>query len=153
MKESFKLKIKNKSSSNYSIVGYGTFITRGYWKDKNNVEICLVRDYIRIFPPGNWFPYVLPYKSSSFYALKFDVNKKELANLDFYEGIADKYFERKTVKILVNNKYMISAFIYVPSKSTIKSQKLTPEIDKNDLWKEEIKKFPEIVNIFPELTL
>jgi len=125
------LKLKNKSSSLYSVVGYGTFITRGYWKSKKNVEICLVRDYIRIFPPGNWFPYVLPCKLSSFFALKFDVNKEELGKIDFY----------------------ISAFIYVPSESTIKSQKLTPEIDKNDCWKEEIKKFPKLVSMFPELIL
>ncbi|MFX1392625.1 MAG: hypothetical protein ACFFAH_03540 [Promethearchaeota archaeon] len=24
-----------------SVVGYGTFITHGYWKDKLNVEVCL----------------------------------------------------------------------------------------------------------------
>jgi hypothetical protein len=147
------LKLKNKSSSLYSVVGYGTFITRGYWKSKKNVEICLVRDYIRIFPPGNWFPYVLPCKLSSFFALKFDVNKEELGKIDFYEGIIEKHFERKIVKILLKNKNIISAFIYVPSESTIKSQKLTPEIDKNDCWKEEIKKFPKLVSMFPELIL
>lgn len=134
-------------------MGYGTFITRGYWKDKKNVEVCLVKDYIRIFPPRNWFPYALPCKSSSFYALKFDVNQEQLIQLDFYEGVTEDYFERKIVKIALKSKKEIRALLYTPTKSTILSQKLTPDIDRNDNWKEEIKKFPEIIKRFPELIL
>lgn len=147
------MKLNNDSASLYSVVGYGTFITQGYWKDKKNVEVCLVKDYIRIFPSGNWFPYALPCKSSSFYALKFDVHQEELTQLDFYEGVAESYFERKIVNIFLMNKKVIRAFLYLPTKSTILSQNLTPDIDKNDFWKEEIKKFPEIIKMFPELIL
>jgi len=65
-----------------SIVGYGTFITQGYWKKKINVEVCLIKDFIRIFPKGNWFPYALPCKHSSFWALRFCVYEEELDELD-----------------------------------------------------------------------
>ena len=67
---------------NLSLIGYGTFITHGHWKNKDNVEVCVVYNFIRIFPEGNWFPYVLPLKKSSFWALKFDVNEKQLNEIN-----------------------------------------------------------------------
>ena len=73
----------NHSSPNlFSVVGYGTFITHGHWKNKRNIEVCLVKDYIRILPKGNWFPYVIPLRESSFWALKFEVTEQELRDLD-----------------------------------------------------------------------
>ena len=150
-----KLPLRN-SNSNLesqlsSVVGYGTFITRGYWKDKKNVEVCLVEDYIRIFPKNNWFPYVLPLKNSSFNALIFKVNNQELEALDRYEGVNSGLFKRITTDIILKDHKKIEAFIYIPTNETIISQGLSPVLDKQDLWKKEIEKFPEVVTKFPEL--
>ena len=134
-----------------SIVGYGTFITKGHWKDQDNVEVCVVKDFVRILPRGNWFPYVLPAKGSSFTALKFDVRKGQLKTLDQYEGVSVELYDRVKTQVILKNNEMINAFIYVPTQKTIESQNLTPELDKNDRWREEIKKFPEVVMLFPEL--
>ncbi|MFX0057531.1 MAG: gamma-glutamylcyclotransferase family protein [Candidatus Hodarchaeota archaeon] len=147
------MKRNNNSFSLYSVVGYGTFITRDYWRDKRNVEVCLVKNFIRIFPKGNWFPYVLPYKGASFYGLKFDVTHKELSHLDFYEGVSESYYDRKLIDVVLKNKKNIKAFLYIPSERTISSENLTLDLDKNDRWKEEIRKYPEIIKKFPELIL
>lgn len=134
-----------------SIVGYSTFITKGLWEGKKNVEPCLVTDYVRILPRGNWFPYVLPKKGSSFWVLKFDVNKLELMQLDFYEGVDAGLYKRKSIKVTLKNSKSISAFIYIPTEHTIRSQGLTPDTDTTDKWKDAIKKYPEIIEQFPEL--
>jgi len=134
-----------------SVVGYGTFITKGHWKDKIDVESCIVEDYIRIFPEGNWFPYVLSCKDASFWALKFNVSEKELDDLDHYEGVSAELFKSVETRVILKNREKIIAFIYVPTEKTIISQNLTLEMDNSDRWREEIKKFPEIVKKFPEL--
>lgn len=134
-----------------SVIGYGTFITRGIWKDKKNVEVCFIKDYIRIFPRRSWFPYVLPCRGGSFYALKFDVTKQELKNLDKYEGVYENYFKLEEVEGYKKDNQLFKAYIYLPTEDTIKELKLSVELDKNDNWKEEIKKFPEVLNKFPEL--
>ena len=136
-----------------SIVGYGTFITKSYWKDKEDVETCLVKDYVRIFPEGNWFPYILSCKGASFWALKFNVSEKELDDLDQYEGVSANLFKRVETKVKLKNNEEIRAYLYVPTEETIESQNLSHEMDKIDRWKEEIKKIPDIVKEFPELIL
>ena len=133
-----------------SIIGYGTFITRNLWKDKKNVEVCTVKNFTRIYPKNSWFPYVLRSKGS-FKALKFDVNEQELETLDQIEGVFEGLFKRVNTEIYLKNDQKTSAFIYVPTDKTIKSQNLFLELDKTDQWKEEIKKYSEIVNKFPEL--
>ncbi len=133
-----------------SIIGYGTFITRNLWKDKKNVEVCTVKNFTRIYPKNSWFPYVLRSKGS-FKALKFDVNEQELETLDRIEGVFEGLFKRVNTEIYLKNDQKASAFIYVPTDKTIKSQNLFLELDKTDQWKEEIKKYSEIVNKFPEL--
>ena len=133
-----------------SIIGYGTFITRNLWKDKKNVEVCTVKNFARIYPKNSWFPYVLQSKGS-FKALKFDVNERELEILDRIEGVFEGLFKRVNTEIYLKNNQEASAFIYVPTDKTIKSQNLFLELDKTDQWKEEIKKYSEIVNKFPEL--
>ena len=134
-----------------SVIGYGTFITQGYWKNKKNVEVCLVNNFIRIFPKNSWFPFVLPLKKSSFWALKFEVTEGQLKELDYYEGIESGLFERSETEIVLKNTKTIKAIIYIPSKKTIESLKLKYEMDPNDKWKEEIRKDPELVMKFPEL--
>lgn len=136
-----------------SVVGYGTFITHGYWKDKKNVEVCLLNHFIRIYPKNSWFPFILPLKTSSFWALKFEVNEVELNGLDNYEGVKSELFERVEREIFLKNNKQIKAFIYIPTAKTINSLKLNIQMDLNDRWKEEIKKIPEVVMNFPELIL
>lgn len=133
-----------------SIIGYGTFVTRNLWKDKKNVEVCTVKNFARIYPKNSWFPYVLQSKGS-FKALKFDVNEQELEILDRIEGVFEGLFKRVNTEIYLKNNQEASAFIYVPTDKTIKSQNLFLELDKTDQWKEEIKKYSEIANKFPEL--
>lgn len=135
----------------YSIVGYGTFITRGYWKDKKNVEVCNVKNYTRIFPKGCWYPYIIEAKSSSFWALKFDVDEEQLTKLDIYEGVNLNLFKRLEIEVALKNKTIIKAFIYIPTEETIKLHNISIIQDKNDRWKEEIKKLPEILELYPEL--
>jgi len=148
------LEYSNISSPNlHSVIGYGTFITKGLWKDKQNVAVCLVKNYIRILPEGSWFPYALPFNGGSFYALKFNVKSEELENLDYYEGLHYRFFERVKIKVYLKTKEEIEAFIYIPTKETIKTQNLSPELDINDKWKEKIKTIPQISEKFPELLL
>jgi hypothetical protein len=138
------------SSNLISIVGYGTFITRNLWFDKTNVEVCLVKNFTRIYPKGNWFPYALR-SNGSFKALKFDVSNQELETLDLIEGVKEGLFERITAEIYLKNNIKSSAFIYIPTNNTIASQNLSLELDKTDRWMEEILKNTEVVNKFPEL--
>jgi len=138
------------SSKLISVIGYGTFITQKLWKGKLNAEVCLVRNFSKIYPPNNWFPYVLPSKKL-FKALKFDVTMEELEKLDRYEGVPENIFERIDVQIILKNGKQTYAFLYVPTYNTISTQNLT--LDLSDRWKEEIKKYPEIVEKFPELIL
>ena len=113
------MNVNNSTSFNLiSIVGYGIFITRNLWKDKANVEVCFVKNFTRIYPKGNWFPYALR-SNGSFKALKFDVNKQELETLDLIEGVSERLFERVTTDIYLKNKMKSSAFIYIPTDNTI----------------------------------
>lgn len=143
---------KSSGSNLVSIIGYGTFITRNLWMDKLNVEVGLVKNFTRVFPKNSWFPYALCSKNS-FWALKFDVNQQELELLDSIEGVFDDLFERIITEVYLKNNRILSAYIYIPTKKTIASQKLSLELDKTDRWKEEIKNYPEIVEKFPELVL
>ena len=140
----------NSDSNFISVIGYGTFITLGHLKNKFNVEVCTVNSFTRIFPRNSWFPYALK-SSGSFKALKFDVSKEEIKNLDKIEGVNNGLFKRVMVDILLKSNQSSSAFMYVPTEETIVSQKLTLESDRIDRWKEEIKKIPEIVRKFPDL--
>lgn len=133
-----------------SIIGYGTFITRSLWKGKANIEVCIVKNFTRIYPKGSWFPYALR-SNGSFKALKFDVNKQELGTLDRIEGVFEELFERVYAEIYLKDNIKSSALIYIPTVKTIKSQNLSLELDKIDRWKEEILKCPEVINKFPEL--
>ena len=136
------------------IIGYGTFITHGFWKDKKNVEVCVVKNFIRIFiPERNWFPYALPLKNSYFKALKLEVTKRELEELDIYEGVNSGLFKRVKTEVVLKNDKQIEAFIYVPTTNTIISQRLTSELDRFDSWKKELEKSSEVLKNFPELLL
>ncbi|MFX1494659.1 MAG: gamma-glutamylcyclotransferase family protein [Promethearchaeota archaeon] len=143
----------NPSSNLVSVIGYGTFISRGIWRTKKNVEVCLVKDYIRIYPEGYWYPFILPSKGSSLFALKFDVTKEELKDLDFIEGVSENYFKREVIEVYRKNNEKIQAYIYLPTDQLITKNKLSVILDDKDRWKEEIKKDSEIIEKFPELIL
>jgi hypothetical protein len=145
------LNANNSSSLNlFSIVGYGTFITRNLWIDKANVEVCLVRNFTRIYPKDNWFPYALR-SNGSFKALKFDVSEQELKTLDLIEGVNEGLFERVPTEICLMDNTKAIAFIYIPTNKTIKTQNLSLELDKSDRWIEEILKNFDVINKFPDL--
>jgi len=149
--ENLNLNQGNDSSTKYcSLIGYGTFITRGFWKDKSRVQVCKVKNYRRIYPEGYWFPFVLP-ADDSFWALKFDVNQNQLDKFDRYEGVPSGLFQREVTQIELKDSSLIQAYIYVPTLDLIKSENLSLELDTCDRWKEEIKKIPEIIDKFPEL--
>ena len=135
-----------------SVIGYGTFITRGYWENKLNVEPCIVNKFSRIFPKGFWFPVVIP-STESFWALKFDVTSQELKSLDHYEGVHLGIFERKQADIILKSGDHSSAIIYVPTENFIKTNSISLELDPLDKWKEKIRSFPKIISKFPELIL
>lgn len=132
-------------------MGYGTFITRNHWRNKSNVKVCKVRNFRRILPKGNWFPYVLSQEGSSFWALKFDVSDNQLQRLDNYEGISEGLYRRVEIKVLLLDQSEEKAFIYVPTKTTIQKYGLSLEMDVNDNWIDEIKKHPDVVEKFPKL--
>ena len=146
------MSLDNNHKKYLSVIGYGTFITRGHWKEKQNVEPCLIHNFTRVFPQNYWFPIVLP-SNNSFWALKFDVTNEELKQLDNYEGVHLGLFERIQIQAELKTKQKIVAFLYIPTKNLIFSQKLTMKLDTSDRWKDQIKKFPEIVREFPELIL
>ena len=135
----------------YSVIGYGTFLTRGYWKNKVNLEICKISGFRRILPVGNGFPYIIIDKESSFWALKFDVTKEELQKLDYYEGTSVGFYKRIQINVEMKNGKEKKAFIYIPTEDTIKRENLSTEIDKYDKWKDIISKYHELVEKFPEL--
>lgn len=147
--------MKNNSHSQplTTLVAYGTFITNNLWKNYENVEVCLVKNYRRILPPGNWFPYVLPDVNAQFWGLKFDVNFDQLNQLDKFEGLDMGFFYRKTIKILLMNNSEIMVEIYIPTEKTIELENLSLDLDIEDRWKLEIKKHPDIIKQFPRLIL
>ena len=112
-----------------------------------------MKNFIRILPEGNSFPYVLPSKYSNFWALKFDVDDLQLKKLDDYEGVPEDLFQRVEIEIILKSNRKSKAFIYIPTKKTILSQNLSLDLDTIDKWKIEIKKFSKIVKKFPELLL
>lgn len=134
-----------------TVVGYGTFITRKYFEQFQNVVVCQIHNYIRIYPEGNWFPYALPCEGTSFWALKFSVNKQELEKLDQYEGVPSGLYDRVELSFSLTDHNEEKGFIYIPSENTIQKYGLSPEMDPNDRWKEEIRKFPDIIEKYPEL--
>ena len=138
-------------TSSKILVGYGTFITSKRWSNYSNVEVCLIRGYKRILPPGNWFPYVLPDENSQFWGLKFEVSSDQLSQLDKFEGVDTNLYYRRTIEVVLKDKSKINADIYLPTETTVMREKLTLEMDKIDAWKLEIKKHREIVEKFPEL--
>ncbi|MHA1804187.1 MAG: gamma-glutamylcyclotransferase family protein [Promethearchaeota archaeon] len=143
--------VDNDNDDLVSVVGYGTFLTKGLWKNKKNVEPCLVKDHVRILPEGNWYPFVLEKKGASFWALKFSISKEELKQLDYYEGVDAGLYKRVLITVILKNGKKASAYIYVPTEKTIKTWGLDPLIDPHDQWKEELKKNPELIKEFPEL--
>jgi Gamma-glutamyl cyclotransferase, AIG2-like len=135
------------------LVGYGTLITGETYKKKRNIRVCFIPNYRRLFPKEiSWFPFVLPdSKYKGFFALSFDVNDKELRDIDYYEGVFSGLYYRKEIKIVFKEKIEKNAFIYLPTQKTIDDHKLSLKMDPNDLWIDEIKKKKEILKEFPEL--
>ncbi|MBD3352412.1 MAG: hypothetical protein GF364_13070 [Candidatus Lokiarchaeota archaeon] len=143
------------------VFGYGTFITKKIYKDKNNVQPAYLPRYFRVYRPRDWFPYVI--KSSDcndsvdfkpgFWGLVFQVNKSELTELDLYEGEGSLY-KRISEQFLLPDGSKIDAFLYYPMKNTIRRYNLMDYIRLGDLWRKKIiEEHPDIVKEFPQLAL
>ncbi len=134
------------------IVGYGTFITRRTFERYQNLELCKVTGFKRVYPPRSGYPFVLPANAKDgFWALLFDVPEAELPSFDNYEG-APILYERKTVTVQVKGSQAISAEIYIASKKEIQDARLTTTMDPTDRWRDVIKaKVPDLLKKFPEL--
>jgi len=85
------------------------------------------------------------------FILNFYFNHKNI-DLKTFRLVIKTNRSYETEIILKNNK-KLKAFIYVPTKETINSLNLKPQIDLKDRWKEEIKRNPEVIMEFPELVL
>ncbi len=134
------------------IVGYGTFITRRTFERYQNLELCKVAGFKRVYPPRSGYPFALSAsKNDGFWALLFDIPEDELASFDNYEG-APILYERKTISVRLKTSQEISAEIYVASKKEIQDAKLTTTMDPTDRWRDVIKaKVPDLLKKFPEL--
>lgn len=139
-----------------SIVGYGTFITNKMFKLSNDVKVCFVSGFRRIYISSAHFPFALRDPSNSgFYALLFRVKHGEFSRLDDYEGVSAGLFSRDQITILVkgekNDYSKQKAFIYLPTERTIAEYNLSVDLDKEDKWLKKIRAISEVCEKYPEL--
>ncbi|GAB4308563.1 MAG: hypothetical protein Kow0069_06950 [Promethearchaeota archaeon] len=137
----------------HSILGYGTFLTRGEWKGAEGVEPAFLSGYRRVLPPGNPFPFAIRDPDCpGFWALKFEVTPLRLVELDHYEGIKEGlYHRRKLPARLVGGDRWAFVYVYLPTAATVRRFKLSPSLDPDDSWKEVLRADAELVARFPQL--
>lgn len=136
----------------YAVIGYGTFITLRKYEGAERVEPAFVEGFRRVFPPGHWYPFVIPDPTSpGFWGLKFEVTLARLYQLDIYEGVDQGLYYRRKVPARLRAGETIFGYVYVATKRTIRAHHLAPEIDPDDAWRQEIAQHPDIVAQFPEL--
>lgn len=139
------------------VFGYGTFITKQVYKDKEKVRPAYLPDYFRVYRPQDWFPYVLrdddshPEVKSGFWGLLFKVNDEELRNLDIYEG-EGRLYRRIKANGLEKNGDEAEFYIYYPMDSTIREMNLHQYVSSGDLWRQKIiDEHPGIIQDYPQL--
>ena len=134
------------------IVGYGTFITHRTYERYQNLQLCKVRGFKRVYPPRSGYPFAVPAsEQDGFWALLFDIPVDQLPSFDNYEG-APVLYERRTITVQLKSSDWVPAEIYVASQKEILEGKLSTSMDPTDRWRDVIKaKVPELVERFPEL--
>ncbi len=117
------------------VVGYGTFITNGIWKQHENCKICRVLEYRRVYNPEMArFPFAIKDETSSFLALSFEVPEDEINHLDHIEGVKQGLYSRIITRILILvDNILANAWMYVPTEQT-RNHPYFPWDDYNDLW-------------------
>ncbi|MHA1340961.1 MAG: gamma-glutamylcyclotransferase family protein [Promethearchaeota archaeon] len=165
-------------SSKKIIFGYGTFITKKFYRRYSYVEPAFLPHYYRIFrrDKGDWFPFILHESEldkiknsrrsnqttnnvsqlfnklkSGFWGLIFGVTDEELKKMDYYEGEGVLY-KRIMENVILKNTNHVRAYLYYPTEETIEKYNLREYILQGDLWQEYIiKNYKEIIDEFPEL--
>ncbi len=134
------------------VLGYGTFITRRTFERYQNLELCKVTGFKRVYPPRSGYPFAIPAsENDGFWAFLFDIPEEELPSFDNYEGVPALY-ERKTISVQSKTGQEVSAEIYVASTESVKVSKLTATMDPTDRWRDVIKeKVPDLLKKYPEL--
>ncbi len=143
------------------VIGYGTFITHGVYKEKENVQPVIVKGYRRVFEKRRMrYPFVLEDQESSFVGLSFDIQKDYLRGLDSYEccdrqdpnnSNGNGLYYRKEINAETTDGVEITAWIYIPTNRTIKRGRLSLDIDDKDSWREIIKVHCDGMKDFPVL--
>lgn len=134
------------------IFSYGTFITSGIYQNHKNVRPAYLPGYIRIQRPMDPFPYVLAHESimetRGFWGLTFEVDRKGLQELDYYEG---SLYSRIHVNVVYTDGSDETVMLYYPTERTISQYRLRDYISDEDIWRLRILQHPEITEQFPEL--
>lgn len=152
-------KTKQQTEQTYTMVGYGTFITKRFYSRQKNVRVVTVNGFRRIYDKFiAWYPFVLPDPNGSFKGLAFDVvSDNELRYLDGYEGCGDDptidgdglYF-RMPVDIVDTDGSIVKAWIYAPTTKTRVRTRISLETDGKDSWIDVIKEQADLES-FPGL--
>lgn len=143
----------------HKVFGYGTFITKKLYRNRRNVKSAFLPRYFRISKHSDLYPYILkdkgqyPDRKSGFWGLTFDVNDRELQDLDNYELLGTLY-DRILESCLFTDGTKKPVSLYYPTQAIINKYELNQLIPLGDLWQKRIvEKFPEIIQEFPELSL
>jgi hypothetical protein len=146
--------MKDRGNNMVSLVGYGTFITKGLYAEGRNIEVCFVPKHRRIYPItwSGGYPFALPdLNCAGFFALKFEIDNDQLSEFDWYEGVPQGLYDRVEIPIIIRKNKQIQAFIYLISQQSLKEYKIALESDTHDRWLEEIKACSDKCHEFPEL--
>ncbi|MFW9890271.1 MAG: gamma-glutamylcyclotransferase family protein [Candidatus Thorarchaeota archaeon] len=140
---------------NQWLVGYGTFITKGTWKNYPSCRVCKVPGLRRMYDPKMaWFPFAIDDEETEMLAVCFLVDEDSLEAFDRYEGVGQGLNERVKREVLVKEEDGIwisrEAWIYLPTSSTMENP-LFPWEDSDDRWlRENIQELVELHASFPE---
>ncbi|MFW9887511.1 MAG: gamma-glutamylcyclotransferase family protein [Candidatus Thorarchaeota archaeon] len=86
------------------LVGYGTFITRGTWKNYLGCRVCRVPGLRRVYDPKMaWFPFAIVDEQAEMLAVCFLVDEDNLEAFDRYEGVRQGLYERMMREVLVKD--------------------------------------------------
>ena len=137
------------------LVGYGTFITTGTWKNYASCRICRVPGLRRVYNPKMaWFPFAIVDNQAEMLAVCFLVDEDSLESFDRYEGVGQGLYERVKREVLMKEDegawFSRMAWIYLATSGTMQDP-LFPWEDSEDRWlQEEIRETGELQNSFPE---
>ncbi|MFW9889353.1 MAG: hypothetical protein ACFFER_14290 [Candidatus Thorarchaeota archaeon] len=87
------------------LVGYGTFITRGTWKNYPSCRVCRVPGLRRVYDPKMaWFPFATDDEQAEMLAVCFLVDEDSLEASHRYEGVGQGLYKRVKREVLVKEE-------------------------------------------------